>query len=222
VNDVWGWTDPDTRREYAVVGRSEGTSFVDVTDPTRPIFLGPDDRYQGREICFAYGESAVSIGDVTDKEAPVILGNANHPNTAYIHQGWLTEDQRYIFVNDELDEMNGLTDRTRTLIWDVSDLEDPVFAGEYLGETSATDHNLYIAGDIMYQSNYAAGLRVIDISDPLNGREVGFFDTAPFAPPVPGFFDGSWSNYPFFPSGNILVTSHKQGLFILRRRMPIM
>lgn len=354
VNDVWGWTDPETRREYAVVGRSEGTSFVDVTDPTRPIYLGqmmktegsrgqawrdvkvirdhavvvadnagehgmqvfdlkrlrtvdptdpptfepdalytgiasshnvivneetgfaytvgnssggracaslhmidmndpknptfagcyndpsiglgaagqthdaqcvvyrgPDVRHQGREICFAYGETAVSIGDVTDKEAPVILGNANMPSTAYIHQGWLTEDQRYIFVNDELDEMNGLTDRTRTLIWDVSDLEDPVFAGQYLGETSATDHNLYIVGDVMYQSNYAAGLRVIDISDPLNAREVGFFDTAPFAPPVPGFFDGSWSNYPFFPSGNILVTSHKQGLFILKRRTPI-
>ena len=354
VNDVWGWTDPQTGREYAVVGRSEGTSFVDVTDPGRPVYLGqmpktegsrgqawrdvkvlrnhalvvadnagdhgmqvfdmtrlrdvdpaspptfepdalyteiasshnvavneetgfaytvgnsgggrrcasihmidlndpknptfagcyndpsiglgaagqthdaqcvvyrgPDQRYQGREICFAYGETAVSIGDVTDKAAPVVLGNANMPTTAYIHQGWLTEDQRYIFVNDELDEMNGIADRTRTLIWDVSDLEDPVFAGQYLGETSATDHNLYIVGDLMYQSNYAAGLRVIDISDPLNAREVGFFDTAPFAPPVPGFFDGSWSNYPFFGSGNILVTSHKQGLFLLKRKVPI-
>jgi choice-of-anchor B domain-containing protein len=354
VNDVWGWTDAATGREYAVVGRSEGTSFVDVTDPTRPLYLGqmpktegsrgqawrdvkvirdhavvvadnagqhgmqvfdmtrlrdvdpadpptfepdalyteiasshnvvvneetgfaytvgnsgggrgcasmhiidmndpknpsfagcyndpsiglgaagqthdaqcvvyrgPDARYQGREICFAYGETAISIGDVTDKDATVIVGRASMPSTAYIHQGWLTEDQRYIFVNDELDEMNGITDRTRTLIWDVAELDDPVYAGEYLGETSATDHNLYIVGDLMYQSNYAAGLRVIDISDPLNGREVGFFDTAPFAPPVPGFFDGSWSNYPFFESGNILVTSHKQGLFLIRRRVPI-
>lgn len=354
VNDVWGWTDSETGREYAVVGRSEGTSFVDVTDPTRPVYLGqlpktegsrgqawrdvkvlrdhalvvadnagehgmqvfdmtrlrtvdpadpptfeadalytdiasahnlavneetgfaytvgnsgggrgcasihmidlndpknptfagcyndpsvglgaagqthdaqcvvyrgPDAEYRGREICFGYGETAVSIGDVTDKEAPVVLGNASMPNTAYIHQGWLTEDHRYIYVNDELDEMNGLTDRTRTMIWDVAELDDPVLAGEYLGETSATDHNLYVRGDMMYQSNYAAGLRVIDISDPVNPREVGFFDTAPFADDVPGFFDGSWSNYPFFESGNILVTSHKQGLFVLKRRVPI-
>jgi hypothetical protein len=38
---------------------------------------------------------------------------------------------------------------------------------------------------------------------------------------VPGCFDGSWSNYPFFESGNILVTIHEQGLFALMRRVPI-
>lgn len=354
VNDVWGWTDPDTNREYAVVGRSEGTSFVDVTNPANPIYLGqlpktegsrgnawrdvkvlrnhalivadnagahgmqvfdmtrlrdvdpadpptfeadalyteigsshnlavneetgfaytmansgggqgcaslhivdlrdpknpafagcyndltvglgaagqthdaqcvlyhgPDENYQGREICFAYSESAVSVGDVTDKANPEVIGKAVMPNTAYIHQGWLTEDHRYIYVNDELDEMNGLTDATRTMIWDVQDLTDPVLAGVYLADNNATDHNLYVAGNLMYQSNYAAGLRVIDVSDPENPVEVAWFDTAPYADEVPGFFDGSWSNYPFFSSGNILVTSHKQGLFILRRRVPI-
>ncbi|MEJ2502722.1 MAG: regulator, partial [Gemmatimonadota bacterium] len=79
----------------------------------------------------------------------------------------------------------------------------------------------YVRGDLMYLSNYAAGLRLIDISDPENPREVGFFDTAPYSENGPGFFDGSWSNYPFFESGNILVTSHKQGLFVLRRSRPI-
>ena len=56
---------------------------------------------------------------------------------------------------------------------------------------------------------------------PVNPVEVAYFDTAPFSAEVPGFFDGSWSNYPFFESGNILVTSHKQGLFLLKRRVPI-
>lgn len=354
VNDVWGWTDPETGREYAVVGRSEGTSFVDVTDPARPIYLGqmlktegsrgnawrdvkvirdhalvvadnagahgmqvfdmtrlrdvdpadpptfeadalyteiasshnlavneetgfaytmansgggqgcgslhiidlrdpknptfagcysdlsvglgaagqthdaqcvlydgPDEDFQGREVCFAFSESAVSIGDVTDKAQPTIIGKAVMPNTAYIHQGWLTEDHRYMYVNDELDEMNGLTEGTRTMIWDVQDLTDPVLAGVYVAENNATDHNLYVAGNLMYQSNYAAGLRILDVSDPENPVEVAWFDTAPYADAVPGFFDGSWSNYPFFPSGNILVTSHKQGLFLLRRSRPI-
>ena len=32
-------------------------------------------------------------------------------------------------MNDEADELVGLTARTRTLIWDVSDLDDPVLAG---------------------------------------------------------------------------------------------
>lgn len=39
-NDIWGWTDPETKREYAIVGCVDGTSFVDVTEPTNPQVLG--------------------------------------------------------------------------------------------------------------------------------------------------------------------------------------
>ena len=39
-NDIWGWTDSQTGREYALFGRTRGTSFVDITDPVNPMFLG--------------------------------------------------------------------------------------------------------------------------------------------------------------------------------------
>ncbi|HSM13082.1 MAG TPA: choice-of-anchor B family protein, partial [Thermoanaerobaculia bacterium] len=39
-NDVWGWTDPLNGKEYALMGRSNGTSFIDVTDPENPVYLG--------------------------------------------------------------------------------------------------------------------------------------------------------------------------------------
>lgn len=39
-NDIWGWTDPETKREYAISGCEDGTSFVDVTEPTEPKVLG--------------------------------------------------------------------------------------------------------------------------------------------------------------------------------------
>ena len=39
-SDIWGWTDPETGREYAIVGCEEGTSFVDVTEPCDPKVLG--------------------------------------------------------------------------------------------------------------------------------------------------------------------------------------
>jgi choice-of-anchor B domain-containing protein len=92
---------------------------------------------------------------------------ATYPNVGYAHQGWLTEDQRYFYMNDEGDESNAgvrLT-ATRTLIWDVSDLEDPMLVKEHMGETFTIDHNLYIKDDLMYQSNYVSGLRILDISD---------------------------------------------------------
>ncbi len=38
-NDIWGWTDPTTGKEYAIMGLDSKTSFVDVTDPTNPIHL---------------------------------------------------------------------------------------------------------------------------------------------------------------------------------------
>lgn len=40
VNDVWGWTDSLTGKEYALVGRSNGTAFVDISDPEHPVYLG--------------------------------------------------------------------------------------------------------------------------------------------------------------------------------------
>ena len=39
-NDNWGWTDPTTNKEYALVGTTQGTAFVDITDPIKPVVLG--------------------------------------------------------------------------------------------------------------------------------------------------------------------------------------
>ncbi len=40
LNDIWGWTDSVTGKEYAIVGRVFGTSFVDISDPANPVYLG--------------------------------------------------------------------------------------------------------------------------------------------------------------------------------------
>ena len=39
-NDIWGWTDTTTNREYALVGLDNGTAFVDITDDVAPVYLG--------------------------------------------------------------------------------------------------------------------------------------------------------------------------------------
>lgn len=350
LSDIWGWTDPQTRREYAIVGRSDGTAFVDVTnpgsavylgqlplhagarispwremkvyrdhafivsdgsgdhgvqifdltqlrrlsgapvtleetahyagaasvhniaineasgfaylvgsnsggetcsgglhmldirDPLHPVFAGcyadsttgrsgtgyvhdtqcvtyqgPDTRYRGREICFASSETAIGIVDVTDKAHPVRIGLAEYPGTAYTHQGWLTEDQSHFYLDDELDELQkGGASRTRTMVWDMARLDEPILLQEFLGPTSATDHNQFVRGQYVFQANYASGLRVLDISDPTQPHEVGYFDT--FAENDDAGFNGAWGNYPFFPSGTIVVSSIQEGLFVLRYR----
>ncbi|NNE70395.1 MAG: choice-of-anchor B family protein [Rhodothermales bacterium] len=177
------------------------------------IYRGPDSDYSGREICLGSNETALSISDVTDKSAPTSISIASYPNVAYAHQGWLTEDHRFFYMNDEGDEPQGLVEGTRTLIWDLTDLDEPVLAGEHVATTTETDHNLYIKGDIMYQSNYGAGFRVLDISNRTAPVEIAYFDTSP-----QGGGGGSWSNYPYFKSGTIVVTGGSNGLFILKKK----
>jgi choice-of-anchor B domain-containing protein len=181
------------------------------------VYHGPDEDYAGREICLGANETALSIADVTDKSAPVAVAMATYPNVAYSHQGWLSEDHQYFYMGDELDETGGNVATTRTLIWDLADLDDPILAREYMADTKATDHNLYIVGNTMYQSNYKSGLRVLDVSDPENPVPVGSFDTVPYGGDD-AQMDGSWSNYPYFESGVVAVTSSSEGLFIVRYR----
>ena len=354
-SSLYGWTDPLTRREYAIMGRSNGTAFIDVTNPTQPVYVanlpkhgasantlwrepkvygntayigvdgtshpiqvvdltqlrnfagstmtlgygtfagagttsianvhtlainkdsgylyaagtgrfgggvyaidvrnptapafaggysldgythetqvvtyhGPDAQYQGREIAFnsnGVWESNDSLGivDVTNKSAMTRIARRSYPNAGYIHQGWLTEDHRYFFQNDEFDETNGHTGgRTRTHMWDVADLDNPVYRGYYDHQTTSVDHNLYVAGGYLYETNYTTGLRILKIgnlesTNPADWlKEVAFFDTYPLNDAQT--YNGAWNNYPFFASGNIIVSDIDGGLFVLRADLP--
>lgn|GEM_PF-566872 len=324
-NDSWGWTDSTTGREYALVGRSTGTSFVDVTDPAAPVYLGdlpphtapsdwrdikvyadhayivseasghgmqvfnlaglrsvasppvtfsetahyggfgkahnlainedtgfayavgsgncsgglhvvdlsspaapvqagcysgdgythdvqcvvyagPDTAYSGREICFAFNEDTLTIVDMEDKNSPVRLSRTGYPGVNYTHQGWLTEDHAWALLNDELDEQT-LGHNTRTWIADVSDLDAPVFTASYTSHLASIDHNLYIKNGFAYESNYTAGLRILDLSDITNGNicEVASFDSYPGSDSAT--FAGAWNVYPFFASGTVIISS---------------
>ncbi len=226
-----------------------GLHMIDIHNPTQPVFVGcfadtttgrrgtgyshdgmcivyngPDTEHLGKEICFGSNENALAIADVSDKQNPVAISSADYPNVAYAHQGWISEDHRFFFMGDEGDESNSVQagqpmSGNRTLIWDIEDLDDPLMVKEHFGEAFTIDHNLYIKGNLMYQSNYTSGLRILDISEPENPKEVGFLDTVPWNDAMG--FDGSWSNYPFFESGTIVVSSGKEGVFFLKYR-PLM
>ncbi len=335
-NDIWGWTDPQTGKEYAIMGRTNGTSFVDISDPLNPIYLGnlalhgststsawrdikvyanhafvvseannsgmqvfdltllrtvvsppvtftetawyngflrahnivinddsgyaygvgtnncsgglhmvnistptapvsagcfsgdgythdaqcvsyqgPDPDHQGAEICFNSNTDTLTIVDVTNKSAPNQLSRNSYTGSSYTHQGWLTEDHVYFLMGDELDESD-LGHNTKTYVWDVSDLDAPTIVGVFTASTPAIDHNQYVKGGHTYQSNYRAGLRVLDLADIANGNlsEVGFFDIYPSSDSAS--FNGTWSNFPYYDSGVVVISGREQGLFIVK------
>ena len=338
ANDNWGWTDPETEKEYVLLGLDDGTAFIDISNPENPIFLGklptasttspwrdvkvfknhafivseaqnhglqvfdltklrnvknfeifdasailedfgnahniwineassfayvlgsnlyaggpvfidisdpknpkilggysrerythdahvvnyigPDPEFQGKEIFFGSNSDGgennrIVVLDVTDKLNPSKISTVDYSGPGYTHQGFLTNDHRYFFLGDELDELQfGL--KTQTRIFDFSSLKEPKLHFKYFSNFDAIDHNGYIVGEHFFLANYSAGLRVIDISEVQNKTifEKGFFDTYP-SDNNPKF-NGVWSIYPFFESGIIAISDIESGLFLVK------
>jgi choice-of-anchor B domain-containing protein len=179
-------------------------------------YNGPDTEHQGKEILIGSNEVEVVIVDITDKSNPIKLSAISYSNVEYTHQGWFTEDFKYFILGDELDELRkGLN--TRTVIFDFTDLDNPVHHFDYSGSSAAIDHNGYVKGDTYYLASYTAGVRMLDISniEEKSITEVGYFDTYPDNDMAA--FNGVWNVYPYFPSGNIIVSDINSGFFVIRK-----
>jgi choice-of-anchor B domain-containing protein len=190
---------------------------------------GPDADYIGREIVIACNGRSNSDNDklvfvdVTNKLDCQLIGEYNfggEATTGYFHQGWITKDKKYFLMNDELDEMalgnNQQPYGTRTHIFNIENLDAVTYEGFYEGTSVAIDHNLYALDHFIYESNYRSGVRVLDAIRVQNSilSEVAFFDLIPandFAQ-----FSGTWSNYPYLPSGIVLASSMYDGMFIIK------
>ena len=211
-----------------------GPLFINIQNPTSPIFEGgygeggyshdaqvlsydgPDLDYSGKEILIGSNEDQVVIVDVTNKSDPVTISSVEYSNIGYTHQGWFTDDLQYFIVGDELDEQN-IGTNTRTLIFDLNDLDNPSLSFEYIGTNTSIDHNGYIVAGSYYLASYRAGIREIDISNIENQSmaEIGYFDTYPENDNAA--FDGVWNVYPFFSSGQIVISDIQKGLFVVKK-----
>ncbi|KAG6006954.1 hypothetical protein E4U21_006573 [Claviceps maximensis] len=234
---------------------NQGLMIIDVKDPSKPTlqgcfgegdyvhdarcvtYRGPDTRFNGREICLTYNIHSFMVYDVTDRKDPRILSTNYYDGIdgkgAYTHQGWeLDMNWRYMLMDDEQDEAvrserKQLDDlQTRTYIWDISSLTNPVMTGIYKSPVDAIDHNLYIKNHTAYMANYASGLRVVDalsiLDDPTGKgmREVAHFDCWPGDDDEPEVaFYGAWSSYIWFPSGTVVLNCIETGMFALHVHM---
>ncbi len=178
-------------------------------------YQGPDVAHQGKSLCVnsngsQSGNNRLVIDDVTNPAAVVRLSSSTYNAAGYTHQGWMTADHRYFLLDDELDEEN-FGGNTRTYVWDFLDLDaatgGPVLIGIYTGPTAAIDHQQFVHGNFTYQSNYRAGLRILETKDVALGQltEVGYLDVYP--PDNVTNYGGTWAHYPFFHSGNVPITT---------------
>jgi choice-of-anchor B domain-containing protein len=169
------------------------------------------------EVLVDFNENTVDLWDVTDKSGPVRLSSTTYPDVRFTHSGWPSADQQFLFVHDELEEIQlGLNTQIYTM--NLGNLRAPKISTSYRGATTATDHNGYTKGALYYVSHYRRGLVVFDAADPLQLREVAHFDT--FLQPAANSAgtDGAWGVYPFLPSGTVLISDIINGLFVLQDR----
>ena len=228
--------DEESALLYAVGTNLAGGGLVvfDISEPASPVLMGdygeagythdaqavvydgPDADFAGKPLAFCANANKLAILDITDPSDIVSISITNY-DYSYTHQCWLTEDHKYLMLGDELDEQNqGFN--TRTLIFDVQDLTNPVLIGEHFADVAAIDHNQYVVGNLLFQANYRAGLRMLQLTDVASGEltEIGYFDVDPTSDAAQ--FSGSWSTYPYFESGIVVVTSIDDGMFVVRPR----
>jgi choice-of-anchor B domain-containing protein len=212
---------------------TSGLIAVDLADPAQPVMTGiwtehyvHDVYVRNFDICpytaragpcelaYAFGTNdGLFVIDVTDKTEMTTIGRLLYPTTAVCHQGWMTDDEKYILLNDEGDESR-LDIPTTTYVIDVQDPSHPTLATSFTNGLPSIDHNLMIRGDLVFEANYSSGLRVYDISDVLNAHEIAYFDTYPADNRQS--FNGAWGVHAHLPSGLILVSDRQGGLFVLR------
>jgi len=184
----------------------EGVTYVH--DAQCMIYNGPDERFHGEEICFLSTGRDATLA-VYSWTTNTLIANVNYTNSAFSHQSWLSEDGKFMFHGDELDEHN-----TKTQVFDVRNLTDIKELPPYIAPEHFIDHNQYVVGRLIYQANYAGGLSILAYDDNGNLTRVGYYDYSLIEQVS---FLGAWSVYPYFstsehPAGKKVVLTGYEGM----------
>jgi choice-of-anchor B domain-containing protein len=192
-----------------------GCIMLDVaTNPTAPIELGKVETWyshdgvaQGDTLYMGHiNDGFMSMYDVSDKANPVLLGTQNTPGN-FSHNIWFSDNNNYVFTTDEIS--NGFIGA-----YDVTDPLNIIELDKIQSSPgdNVIPHNTHFINDYIVTSYYRDGVTIHDVSNPANLIEVGNFDSSPLNGDG---FNGCWGVYPWFPSGNIIISDIESGLYIL-------
>ncbi len=183
--------------DLVFVGSGGGIYITDVSDPQNPAVLSEVrtrslvdactyDPVNKRLYVCAYF-SGIEIWDLSDIYNPVRM--CRIPTEPYPRSG-VAYSGNYLFVT------------TNTTLWsyDISDPYNPTIANElYLGNSLITQ--LYMRGNIIYIVSASQGLKLVDVSDPLNLQLIHAYSYI--------------INYKFDISGDYLYAVNSSGVLVI-------
>ena len=165
-NDCWGYTSP-SGREYALLGTSSGTNFIEITDPTNPVLIkhisGPNSlwrdvkTYQDFAYAVSEGGSGIQVMKMTniDNGNVTLVNTVNDVGTSSTHNVAIDVDSGYLY------RLGGGSEGAR-----IYDLNANPANPQYVGS---------------WKSRYIHDAQVITYaSGPYAGREVMFACTIAF------------------------------------------
>jgi len=157
----------------------------------------------------------ISVINVANKDNLTLITNwVNNPNP-FPHNCALLPGRTYILTTDETQTPNG-----KLKVWNISDLNNVTLAATWQPPTAlnAIVHNVEIYGNYALVAHYSAGVRLVDISNPLVPVEVAYYDTYPANNNAN--FNGCWGVY-MFPSGKIIASDRQTGLYVFRTTVNV-
>ncbi|HIC68474.1 MAG TPA: hypothetical protein EYO90_02970, partial [Candidatus Latescibacteria bacterium] len=215
-----------------LVGNLVGLRIVDISDPRAPFEIGhweiPESEQEefsfaslhdlsvsGDRAYLAYAEAGLRILDVSDPRTPTQISAYTYPD-GWTHSAEPSADGDFVFITDE--QPGGFM-----RVIDVSDLANPREVGQYKnsrrlhdGDLEVSIHNILLDGDLMSVANYQDGFRAVDVSDPTDPVEVGFYILSENY--EERLFTGAWTSFP--ANGLVFVSDLEYGLFILEFQRP--
>ena len=209
-NDIWGWADTQTGNEYALMGMTDGTAFVDVTDPENPVYLGrlrtSTDESPWRDIKVyrdhAYivadraGEHGMQVFDLTRLRgvaAPqTFSADVTYGDFGSAHNIAINEDTGFAFVVGS--GTGAITCAEGLHIINIQTPNNPMFAGCYEGfDVHDAQCVSYIGPDTDYTDRevcFSSASDLIEIADvTLKSSPVSISE---FIYPELGFVHQAW------------------------------
>lgn len=190
---------------------TEGVVIANLVDPWNPHIVS---KYAANYVhdAFIRGNtlwtSEIKMGqfgvvDITNKSNPVLITTQPTPG-AYNHNSGLSDDSKTLFTTDEV--VSGPLGA-----FDVSDLNDIKLLDTYLPSKKPTGevHNVRVMpGDFLICPSYDGQLTIVDGSQPDNLIEIAHDSLG---------VSLVWDADPYLPSGIVLATAKKEGLFVYKK-----
>lgn len=226
--------------------------FVRDIIPTDPLWVHAMHIRGNRMYTSGWGTSSqrgrTEIYDISNigTQAPTLLGFVQDPSSNVsagnnMHSSWTSEDGNYLYSARETNDGTG-----DIRVYNVSNPAVPLLVRSIgmaeLGLNAVTPHNPVVMGNYLYVSWYQAGVQVFDISNPIEPKRAGQYDTfqPAFAPSdeeravlagaepwdmicssefrqnaLPTTYDGNWAVFPFVGTDKVLAGDLAAGLLVL-------